>query len=197
MKSLLQPPALVVLSAALALPIARELVVRASADQLRISAPGFDFLTGKPLERIRNGNAVAFDFQLTLFAENRTTILRRSFERFIVSYDLWEERFSVTRMRSSQSSASRLTPEAAQIWCLENLSLPVKGIEEGRPFIVRLDVRAQLGKNPPALLGDGSLSLPNLVEIFSRAGNQQGQESWRVESRQLKLTDIRTPRGAA
>src|SRR5688572_24208583 len=105
--------------------LAAELTVRSTGDALKVAAPNFHFLSGKPLSRIRDGNAVSFDFQLSVLADSRTSVLRRTFERFVISYDLWEERFSVTRMRSSQASASRLTVEAAEAWCLDGIALPL------------------------------------------------------------------------
>ena len=181
-----------VLIATGAVCLAAELAVRAAGDVLKISAPNFHFLTGKPLARIRDGNAVAFDFQLSVLADNKVSVLRRGFERFVISYDLWEERFSVTRMRTSQASASRLTAEAAELWCVETMSVPLAGLPNDRPVVVRLDVRAQNPKEAPPLLGDGTLSLPTLVEIFSRAGSPQAPNSWRLETSPVQLGSLRS-----
>ena len=85
--------------------LAQELLLRASADQIQVSAPRLHFISGKPLERLKNGDAVAFDFNLTVLNETKESILRRNFDRFVVSYDIWEEKFSVSRMRSGRSSA--------------------------------------------------------------------------------------------
>ena len=59
--------------------LAKELMLRASADQIQVSAPKLHFLSGKPLERLKNGNAVAFDFNLIVLNDNRESILRRNF----------------------------------------------------------------------------------------------------------------------
>ena len=94
--------------------LAQDLVLRRAGDELRVAAPRLHFLTGKPLERMRNGAAVTFDMQVTILPDNRQVILRRGFERFVISYDLWEEKFSVTRVRSARATASHLTAEAAE-----------------------------------------------------------------------------------
>ena len=36
---------------------AQQLMLKASADQIMVSAPKLHFLSGKPLERLRNGSA--------------------------------------------------------------------------------------------------------------------------------------------
>ena len=99
-------PVIAVLAAAwfTAATRAQDVVVRASGDQLQLAAPTLRFIAGKPLDSLRNGAAVAFDIQVSVLSDSRQVVLRRAFERFVVSYDLWEERFSVTRMRSGRAA---------------------------------------------------------------------------------------------
>ena len=66
-------------------------------------------------------------------SDNRQLVLRRGFERFVVSYDLWEEKFSATRMRTARTSASHLSAEAAEAWCLDHLSVPAGGLTTDKP----------------------------------------------------------------
>ncbi|MGH9629843.1 MAG: hypothetical protein ACRD7E_16120, partial [Bryobacteraceae bacterium] len=148
------------------------------------------FLAGKPLERLRNGHSVAFNMQLSALGEAKTSVLRRSFERCVVSYDLWEEKFSVTRMRSSPSSASRLSAKAAEQWCVDNISLPSAGLPRDRSIWIRLDIQAQGPKDPPILSDDEGVSLAALVEIFSRVTGTQPPNSWKLEAGPLKIADL-------
>src|SRR6478735_8587513 len=99
----------VVASAACICVVAQDLLLRHSNDQVRVTAPRLHFLTGKPLERMRNGASVTYDMQLIILADNRQAILRRALERFVLSYDLWEEKFSATRMRTERTSAAHLS----------------------------------------------------------------------------------------
>ena len=122
---------------------APELIVKRTEDQLYVTAPRLSFLTGKPLERLHNGQKVAFDFQLSVLGQSKADVLRRGFERFVISYDIWEERFSVTRMRSSRNSVKRLSSEAAEAWCLDNITFSASGLPLDQPVYVRLEVRAQ------------------------------------------------------
>src|SRR5689334_2066738 len=87
------------LLAGLAIPLSRlraaeSLNVSFDGDNVRVAAPGLHFLTGKPLERLKDASTVTFLSQLTLFSDARGTIIKRVPERLVVSYDLWEEKFS-------------------------------------------------------------------------------------------------------
>lgn len=166
-----------------------ELTPRLRGDTLTVAAPGLRFLEGKTLERLKNGISVSFDFQLSLLADGDRSPLRRAFERFTLSYDLWEEKFSVIR-RGVLRQASRLSAEAAQSWCLENLAAPVAGLAPERRFVIRLEIRQADGRDAKPVLGDPGLSLTGLVELFSRPARAQ-QANWALETAPLRLADIR------
>jgi len=61
-----------------------------------VATPDLHFLTGKPLERLRDAATVVFLSQITLYSDSHGTVFRRIPERIIVSYDLWEEKFAVS-----------------------------------------------------------------------------------------------------
>src|SRR5689334_21045456 len=82
---------------------AEELEVLSRDDELHVSAPKLHFLTGSSLDRLKNGLVVPFDFQLSLSLDSRTNLYDRAAERFAISYDLWEEKYSVSRISSSTS----------------------------------------------------------------------------------------------
>ena len=56
---------------------------------------------GDPLEKLKDGASVVFLSQLSLFTESRSNAYRRIPDRLVVSYDLWEEKFTVTRAGSA------------------------------------------------------------------------------------------------
>src|SRR3954447_14155491 len=102
------------LAAALGVPLLRSsaaqtLSPRLDGDDLLIIAPDFHFISGKPLDRLRNGLSVIYLTQLSLSTDNYVTYLRPTTQRFAVSYDIWEEKFKITRMGSSPRSASNLS----------------------------------------------------------------------------------------
>jgi hypothetical protein len=187
---LLQFFSLVVSAACLGV-LAQDLALRRTGEELRVTAPRLHFLTGKPLERMRNGASVTYDMQLVIFAENRQAILRRGFERFVLSYDLWEEKFSVTRVRTARASAAHLTAEAAEAWCLDHIAVPAAGLETDRPVYVRLDVRAVEEKDRIRYEDDDAISLGRLIDLFSRAGNPSPGTSWRAEAGPIRLQNLK------
>ena len=99
----------------------RNSFLRRTGDHIRVVAPRLHFLTGKSLQRLHDGAIVPFDFQLSIAAGAKSNVVERTFERFTVSYDVWEEKFSVVRPRDFRKSASNLSANAAESWCLENL----------------------------------------------------------------------------
>jgi hypothetical protein len=126
-----------------------------------------------------------------LYGENRQSVLRRGFERFVISYDLWEEKFSATRMRTARASASHLTAEAAESWCLDNIAVPIAGLPVDKPIYVRLDIRAEEPKDRRSSEDGEGISLSRLIEIFSRAGTPLPGMQWRAESGPVLLQNIK------
>jgi len=175
----------------------QEVEVRLINDRIQVSAAGLHFLAGKPLTQLRNGASIAFDIQISILADSRQTILHRSFDRFVLSYDVWEERFSVARMRSSGTSVSHLTASAAEAWCVSRFALPTAGLPQDRPLWVRIDVRANENRErhsgtAPDGSEDEGFSLSNLIEIFSHPVRpRSGVPQWRVESGSFQLANLR------
>ena len=168
-----------------------QLLVRSTGDDLKVSAPRLHFLTGKPLERIHNGNTVPYDFQLSVLADGKSAVLRRSFERFVFSYDLWEQKFRITRMRSVRAQVSNLSAEAAEAWCVDKMEMPVSGLPMDQPLWLRLEVRAQDPHEQAPPGSDDGMSLAALIDVFSRASKVRQPQYWRAEAGPLKLADLR------
>ena len=81
--------------------------LRLDENYLRVSAPHLHFLTGRPLERLKNGSSVLYSVQLGLSSDQFATVERRSFDRFVISYDIWEEKFSAVRLGAASSPQPR------------------------------------------------------------------------------------------
>jgi hypothetical protein len=186
--------AVVACFAARAILLAQDASLRLAGEELRVSAPKLHFLSGKPLETLRNGTTVAFDIQVSILTDGKGTVLRRNFERFVLSYDVWEERFSVTRMRSTRASASRLTAQAAETWCLERFTFPSAGLPADKPLWVRVDVRAKDARDRQDS-GDEGLSLFTLIDLFSKSARPDGPMQWRAESQPVTLAELRRTSG--
>jgi hypothetical protein len=181
------------LAAALAIGLsslgAQTLNVRSDAGRVRVSAAKIQFLEGRQLDKLRNGASVSFAIQLTLLGESRTTVLTRSAGRFAVSFDLWEERFAVTRLGALRKNASHLSAAEAEAWCLDNLILPSAGLSPDSAFWVRLDVRPEEANESPPLGEDLGVTLARLVELFSRPP-QLGETHKRTEAGPFRLKDL-------
>jgi len=163
---------------------AEELVLTWRDDRLLFSAPHVHFISGKPLDLLHNAAPVPFDFQLTLSSGTRTHEFRKIQDRFVISYDLWQEQFRVVKTLSPQRRADHLTSAAAEAWCWQQISdqmsdgLHVLGGTE--PFWARVDIRAEDGKDGPLFgrsLTEAGISLTSLIELFSRPPQSQ-QSHW-------------------
>jgi hypothetical protein len=180
-----------------------DLVVRLDGDYLRISLPHIDFLKGKPLDHLKDGASVAFIGHVTITTSpNSITSVASEMARFAFSYDIWEERFSVTKLGESPGSrrtASHLSVQAAENWCLDNLSIDRSWIPVDKPFYVQLDLFAEEPRDQSGIIGDSGINLTRLIEMLGRAPRGP-RERWLLTSGPLRLADlkkseIRGPRG--
>src|SRR5689334_8761526 len=141
------------------------LSVSFDGDNLRVAAPGLHFLTGKPLERLKDAATVTFLSQLTLFSDAQGTVFKRSpIERLVVSYDLWEEKFSVTIPGGGKRWIPKVSAAEAESWCLENLAISAMGLTPERPFWLRFDLRTSDRRDIGNVVGDQGLSIGSLIE---------------------------------
>ena len=175
-----------------------ELILSTQESRLEFAAPRLHFLVGKPLERLRNASEVPFDFKITLWSGTRGHLLREIPARFVVSYDLWEEKFSVTKLAAPRRTARHLTDKAAEAWCLQEMSMDVTGVSAAEPLWARLEIRAQDGKDTGLPFGrgnisDSGISLTSLIEIFSRPAATT-QPHWSVETGPVTLDELRRGR---
>jgi hypothetical protein len=90
-------------------------------------------------------------------------------QSFALSFDLWEERFAVTRVGTPARSISHLSARNAESWCLENLTIPVAALDRrGRePFWVRLVYRV-LAPTPATSPEDEGFTLRGIIDRLSR-----------------------------
>jgi len=182
---------------------AQSLVVRLENECLRVNAPNMEFLTDKPLERLKDGHTVGYSGQLTVSTGDERVIQGRSVAHFAFSYDIWKERFKVTLVTpqlnknepSAPISAKNLTRAAAQAWCLEQLKIDLAGLAHvppDRPVWVRLEIRSEDPKETAGIVGESGISLNGLIELFSHP--PRNQQVHKVEEISLKLSDLRKPR---
>lgn len=174
----------------IALSVASEdLVPRRNSDELRVSTPRLHFLTGRSLQRLHDGVPVPFDFQLSIAAGVKTNVMQRALERFVVSYDIWGERFQVVRSRTGRKSSPELSSNAAESWCLSNVSVPISSLPPDRDLWARLEIRS-MDSRPESPFEDPGISLTTLIDVFSRPPRSQ-QDHWSLDSGPFRLAELK------
>jgi hypothetical protein len=176
-----------VIVAALAWPAARlasqSITVDIVKEAVRVRAPQLRFIDGEPLARLKDGQSVRVDLELSVLAKPGTAAVAQSRQSCILSYDLWEERFAVALSGLPSRSMSHLTAVAAQAWCLEQLAVPVSALgptSQKLPFWIRLEYRLPNGDNA-AERDDGGLTLRGLIDLLSRKP-KAGEVSHSIEA---------------
>ena len=159
------------LLASLAWPVAaasaQTLTVDTVGDTLRVRAPGFSFLQGDPLARLRDGRSVRVELAAMVLAGPGKPSLITVRRIFALSYDLWEERFAVTTVDARPQTVSHLMQSAAEAWCVEQLAIPAGSIGRDRPFWIRLEYRIVDGEAATDS-GDFNYTLQALIDVLSR-----------------------------
>ena len=178
---------------------AEELILNWRDNRLEFSAPRVHFLTGKPLERLHKAAQVPFDFQITLWAGTRTQEFRKIPQRFVISYDLWDETYQVVKTLGGLKKVSHLTAPQAEAWCLAQMPVDVSGLAGNELFWARVDIRTQDGKLAPVFgresITESGISLNSLIDLFSRPA-QKEQPHWTLDSGPLTLDELKRSRHA-
>ncbi len=171
---------------------AQDLSVHLDGDYLRVSLPHLDFLQGKPLDRLKDGASVAFLGQLTITSSpGSLQPIAKTVARFALSYDIWEERFSVTKIGlDSRRSQSHLSAQATENWCLDNLGIDRSQLPADKPFYVNLDLRVEDPKDQLSAIGDPGINITRLIEIFGRP-SRGAQPRWLKSSGPFRLEDLK------
>jgi hypothetical protein len=170
---------------------ADSLKVLYDGDNLRVAAPTLHFLAGKPLERLKYGDVVAYVLQLELLNESRTAVVRPQRGRFVVSYALWEEKFSVTQIGSPPGVGPRtvegLSATAAEAWCFENLTMSTLGLSPNLYYWLRLGLRTGTARD----FADESkigISIHDLIDFLGRKNTEITQ--WGPLETRVRLADL-------
>jgi hypothetical protein len=149
---------------------AQGLTIETGGDSLKLHAPGFSFLKGEPLVRLKDGRSVRVELEAIVLAspgKAPAAVVRRIFS---LSYDLWEERFAATTVDGGAQSVSHLALAAAEGWCVEHLTISVSALGSlGRdaPFWVRLEYRI-LDADATSDPAESGYTLQALIDALSR-----------------------------
>jgi hypothetical protein len=174
------------------------LLVRVEGDYLRISVtPHLNFLKDRVLERLKVGASVQFIGQLTITQGPNSLVAdtqARSVARFAFSYDLWEQKFSVTKFGERpdlRSSASLGSAEATETWCLDHMTIERSLIPPDRPFYVQLDLREEDPHDRLGIVGESGVNITQLIEFLGKPVKGGPKPIRITTSAPLRLADLR------
>jgi hypothetical protein len=151
--------------------IAQSFEVRAVADMLQLRGSGIGLIEGRVADHLKDGRSVRVDFELTVLEKPRGNAVAHGQYGFILSYDLWEQRFAVTRAGTPPRSISHLTARNAEGWCFENMTVPLASLgrfAHDMPFWIRIDYRVQDRAPAANSEDDSTFGLRTLIDALSR-----------------------------
>jgi hypothetical protein len=151
--------------------LAQSVTITRTGNAVAVRAADFDFIKGEPLAWLKDGRSVRVDLELDVLPGPGGAPAAQGRQTYVLSYDLWEERFAVTLAGPPSRSIAYLTAAAAENWCLEQLTLPVSALGRlGRdlPFWIRLGSRVLDADSAPADNGGGDFTIRGLVDALSR-----------------------------
>ena len=161
------------------------LVVERDGSNLRFSAPRLHLLEGKPLEQLHNGASVTYLFELTLAPQLESAPVARLSGRFIFSFDLWEEKFTVVQADPPGRSAAQITGQAAVAWCVDSMLLSTQSLSPEQTFVIKLDCSTITEESGGGGPNNSALTLAGLVDVFSRK-SRNPQPHWLAVAGPLK-----------
>ena len=156
---------------------AQSVTVTRVNDTLHVRAPEFRFLQGRVLTQLRDGRTARLDVRLELLGRANGPVLAQTEQAFNVSFDLWEERFAVTRLGQPARSVSHLTSTAAEAWCLENVTIAASAIQADRRNAVWMRLVLKARDDAPARQTDeeSGFSIRILIDALGRRDARDAQ----------------------
>lgn len=181
--------AAVIAGAAPAPARAQNVTLAPAENALRVRAPGFRFIHGEVLGRLKDGQSVGLELRLILLDGRGGSALAQARRLYDLSYDLWEERFAVA-LEGTRRGVTHMTQADAERWCLQQLEIPVTALpapRRGEPFWIRLAYRILDG--PQRAEDSGvTFTLRGLIDRLSRR-SPAGQVEDSIEAGPFRLSD--------
>ncbi len=168
----------------------RSLMVERRGDHLRVIATQMHFIEGKALAKLHDGTTITYNISLSAIAEHGATPAFLLQERFAVSFDLWEEKFSVVQMGAANRSTSRLTSAMAEAWCLENMPIPVRSVPEKQSFVIKLTCSVIENEPETVRKSEPGVTLAALLDVLGRKQKEEPLR-WEASSGPLRLVDLK------
>jgi hypothetical protein len=164
--------------------------VKLDAEQLRVSVPQMHFVGAEVLQRLRNGIAVNYVFKVGVTSSRTSKPATESIYRFVISYDIFEEKFAVSRIEPNPRSITHLSEAAAEQWCLDSIAIPVAGLPADRSFWVTMEYQTA---EPKAATDSSESIIGQLIDVFSKKA-QREESRGSVIGGPFNLQDLRKAR---
>jgi hypothetical protein len=158
---------------------AQSLTVRAVGDMLHLRASGLGLIEARVADHLRDGRAVRVDFAVAVLEKTGGRLIAQATQSFNLSFDIWEQRYAVTKLGATPRSVSHLTARDAESWCVDNVTVPLSAMGRfGRdmPFWVRLEFRVPDPMPVANADDDSTFTLGRLINVLSRRRQDQGAE---------------------
>src|SRR5690348_7267886 len=81
---------------------------RAAQDMLQLRGSGLRLIEGVVADHLKDGRSVRVDFEMTIVDKPQGSTVTQNRQSFVLSFDLWEQRYAVTRAGSPPRSISHL-----------------------------------------------------------------------------------------
>ncbi len=167
--------ALLVLLASLEAAPPRAVGVSRRPDGLHVRAEALGLIEGRTLEELQDGRAVRLVIEAATAPAEAGPWATQAQGRFILSYDLWEERFAATFAGPPPRSISHLSAADAEAWCVDQLRiLPSEATRPGGRFWLKVTYRVEDEVQGPRR-GEAGNALRGLIELFSRRDAAHGR----------------------
>jgi hypothetical protein len=170
---------------------AQTVSVKLDGDQLRVASPQLHFLGNEVLQRLHNGIAVNYVFKIGITPNRYTKPTKETSYRFVISYDIFEEKFAVSRIEPNPRSITHLSEAAAQLWCLDSIALSTVGLSSEQSFWVTMEYQPVEPK--PATTESGESLIGQLIDVLSRKA-QREESRGTLMGGPFSLPDLRKSR---
>jgi hypothetical protein len=170
---------------------AQTVSVKLDGDQLRMVAPQLHFLGSEVLQRLHNGIAVNYVFKIGISPNRYTKPTAEISYRFVISYDIFEEKFAVSRIEPNPRSITHLSEAAAQLWCLDSIALPTSALPPNQSFWVTMEYQTVEPK--PSTTESSESLIGQLIDAFSKKA-QREESRGTIMGGPFTLSDLRKSR---
>ena len=150
---------------------AQSLTVRVVGDMLHLRASGLGLIEARVADHLRDGRAVRVDFAVVVLEKAGGRSIAQATQSFNLSFDIWEQRYAVTKLGATPRSVSHLTARDAESWCVDNVTVPLSAmgrIGRDMPFWVRLEYRVPDPMPVANADDDSTFTLGRLINVLSR-----------------------------